>query len=221
MKLQLFLTTTLVAAALGAQPAAAQIFWQSPDYRGLPITPGELGIGVALPGATPEEERANLAWQMRAGLNVMALQCQFDTTLLSQDSYNGILTNHKAELAGAYATLTAYFKRMNKTPKAGRDALDRYGTKTYIGFSTVRAQLSFCQEASRVAKIIMFTPRGSFATATTEHLRALRNSLVVQGEQQFRFPKTVLQFATQDLSPKCWDGKGRYKSKCGVTFIYA
>ena len=68
-----------------AQPAYAQIFWQAPDFRDTAVTPGE-NLGVILPGATPEEERAGWAWQLRSGLNVMALQCQFDRTLLTENS---------------------------------------------------------------------------------------------------------------------------------------
>jgi hypothetical protein len=97
----------VIAVAIAvAQPGAAQTFWQSPDFRGLPIIPGEGDIGIPLPGATPAEENAAIAWQLRSGLNVMALQCQFDKTLLAQDSYSGILVNHREELAKAYSTLT-------------------------------------------------------------------------------------------------------------------
>ncbi len=198
-------------AALFAQPAAAQMFWKSPDFRGVPILPGEAGIGITLPGATPIEERANYVWQMRAGLNVMALQCQFDSTLLAGHSYNGILYNHKDELARAYATLTGYFSRNNKTPKAGRDALDRYGTKTYLGFSTVRAQVGFCQAASVVAKSLLFAPRGSFEAVTMERLREVRNSLVPAYEQQFHPMRYSSNIPQPDLNANCWDRKGRYK----------
>ena len=75
---------TGLCLSLATQPATAQIFWQAPDFRGTPIVPGEVGIGVPLPGATSDELRASIAWQMRAGLNLMALQCQFDRTLLTE-----------------------------------------------------------------------------------------------------------------------------------------
>jgi hypothetical protein len=204
-----------LAIAIG-QPASAQMFWQSPDFRGSPILAGEPAIGIALPGANPIEVRANYVWQMRAALNVMALQCQFESTLLAGHSYNAILLNHKDELANAYAVLTKYFARTNKTPKGGRDALDRYGTKTYLGFSTVRAQVGFCQAASGIAKSVMFAPRGTFETVTMERLRELRNSLVPAYEQQFRPLQYSRGIGTPDLSANCWDKKGRYKGCASI-----
>jgi hypothetical protein len=197
-----------------AQPATAQIFWQSPDFRGTPIISGEAGIGIPMPGATPAEESAAVAWQLRSGLNVMALQCQFDKTLLAQDSYNGILVNHREELAKAYATLTGYFLRIGKTKKVAQDALDRYGTKNYTSFSTVRAQYGFCQAASNIARATLFAPRGSFQTVATERLRELRNSLVPQGEQLFRFGAR-LPISYPDFGNKCWSKRG-YKN-CAYT----
>ncbi len=198
-----------------AQPACAQIFWQAPDFHGTVVTPGE-NLGVILPGATPEEERAGWAWQLRSGLNVMALQCQFDRTLLTENSYNTVLTNHKAELEASFAKVSAYFKRMNKTPKAAQNALDRYGTKTYLGFSTVRGQLGFCQTGSNIARAAIFAPRGSFTILAIERLRELRNSLVVAGEQQFRFAVPRVNAPLPYFENKCWDKRGNYRIKCGM-----
>jgi hypothetical protein len=210
------LALTGLCLSLAAQPAAAQIFWQPPDFSGLPIAPGEVGIGVALPGATPEEQRANLAWQLRAGLNVMALQCQFDRTLLTENTYNATLTNHKAELEASFAKISAYFNRVNKSVKAGQSALDRYGTKTYLGMSTVRGQLGFCQTGSRIARAAIFVPRGSFTALAIERLRELRNSLLPGGEQQFRFPIPRVGVGVPFFEDRCWDKRGKYRRDCGV-----
>ena len=202
--------------ALLSLPAHAQIFWQPPDFHGLPVTPGEPGIGVPLPDATPEELSASVAWQMRSGLNVMALQCQFDRTLLTENTYNTILTNHKAELEASYGTLARYFKRMNKVPKAAQDALDRYGTRSYLAMSTVHGQYEFCQTAADIAKRAIFVPRGSFTAYAIERLRELRASLVRTGEQQFHFyrPTGLVQYPS--FEKKCWTGRGQYKTNCGV-----
>jgi hypothetical protein len=214
MTLRLGLTG--LCLALVAQPAAAQLFWQPPVFTGTPILPNETGIGVALPGATPEEERAGLAWQLRAGLNVMALQCQFDRTLLTENTYNTVLTNHKAELETSFAKIAAYFKRVSKTPKAGQDALDRYGTKTYLGMSTVRGQLGFCQTGANIAHAAIFAPRGSFTTLAIERLRELRNSLIPAGEQQFRYPVPRVSVGLPILEDRCWDKRGNYRRTCGL-----
>ena len=210
------LALTGLCLSLAAQPAFAQIFWQAPDFRGMPIVPGEVGIGVPLPGATPDEARAGLAWQLRSGLNVMALQCQFDRTLLTENTYNATLTNHKAELEESFNKITAYFKRVNKAPKAAQSALDKYGTKTYLGFSTVRGQLGFCQTGSNIAKAAIFAPRGSFTILAIERLRELRSSLLPAGEQQFRFPIPRVNVGMPSFENRCWDKKGKYKRECGI-----
>lgn len=203
----------LVAATLSATPAQAQLFWQPPDFTGAPITPGETGIGQFLPGATPTEMQANMTWQLRAALNVMALQCQFEPTLLAANAYNGVLINHRDELAKTYAALTAYFTRTYKAPKAARLAMETYGTKTYLGFSTVRAQLGFCQTASNVAKAAIFAPRGSFNIVATERLREVRNSLIPGGEQFFRLRKRTLAQPLPDLAGRCWNGRNQFNTK--------
>jgi hypothetical protein len=203
----------LGALALAPTPATAQMFWQAPDFSGAPIIPGEQGIGQFLPDATPVEMQANITWQLRAALNVMALQCQFEGTLLAANAYNGVLVNHRDELAKTYATLVAYFKRMNKTPRAATLAMESYGTKTYLGFSTVRAQIGFCQTASNVAKAAIFAPRGSFNMIATERLREIRNSLVPAGEQFFRFRKRILTQPLPDLSSKCWSKRDEFNTK--------
>lgn len=197
-------------------PATAQIFWQSPPVAGLPLMPGDPGMGIMLPGATVAEERANWAWQMRAGLNVAKLQCKFDASLLTSDSYDGIYLNHAVEMAEAYETLRKYFVRTNKAARAAQGALDKYGTKTYSAFSTVTSQYGFCQTASRIGKKALFAPRGGFTIFTVERLRELRNSLIPGGEQYFR--RTRVDFVAANLDDACWDRRGRYIMRCG--FIY-
>ncbi len=216
--MRVFLILCMATLSAYAAPARAQIFWQSPNFAGSPLTVGEAGIGVGLPGATPAEERANWTWQMRSAMNLAALQCKFDKTLLANDIYSGILRNHAGELATAYETLRSYFKRTTKTPKAAQDALDRYGTKTYSGYSTVGSQLGFCDTASRIGQKAMFAARGSFTIFVTEHLRELRNALILGGEQQFRFAPLSVRFATLDLSDRCWDRRGDYRASCGMLY---
>jgi hypothetical protein len=201
MKVRSVLLTAVTIAV--AQPASAQIFWQSPDFRGTPIVPGEVGMGIPLPGASPTEEAAAIAWQLRSGLNVMALQCQFDKTLLAQDSYNGILYNHRDELTKIYKTLNGYFIRTSKTAKIAQDNFDKYGTKNYTSFSTVRAQFGYCQAASNIARATLFAPRGSFQTIAFERLRELRSALVPQGEQLFRFGRKM-PINYPSFENKCW-----------------
>lgn len=174
------------AALVGAAPASAQFYFKGPDVAGPRVTGEEPGILTQqLPGATPAEIRAAMVWNIRAALNVAALQCQFAKTLLTLPNYNTILRDHAAELNGSYTTLTKYFMRTNKTPKAGQTALDQYGTRVYSSFSAVHAQLTFCYTADDVSKQVVFAPRGQVGEVAALRLRELRNSLTKWGEHQF------------------------------------
>lgn len=205
----------MLAPLIQAAPALAQGYWVPPDFSGAALNGYEAGMGVPLPNATMAEQNAALVWNLRAGLNVAALQCGYEPTLRTLQNYNAILSNHTAELGDSFRTLTAYFKRTNKTPALGQKALDSFGTKTYSGFSTVRAQVGFCYAASRIGRIGLFTPRGRFLTFAQEHLRELRNSLTPQGEQQFRIrvpERMALKPSFAD--ERCWK-KNSYLVRCG------
>ncbi|WP_436430976.1 hypothetical protein, partial [Enterococcus faecium] len=58
-----------VASAALAGPASAQFFFQSHDMSGPPARGDEPGL-PSLPGATEDEVRANLVWNLRSALNV-------------------------------------------------------------------------------------------------------------------------------------------------------
>ncbi|MBK6297916.1 MAG: hypothetical protein IPF48_08040 [Sphingomonadales bacterium] len=206
---------TLSTLFIVSAPAQAQGYWVPPNFSGPPVSGYEPGMGVPLPNATTAEQNAALIWNLRAGLNVAALQCAFEPTLRTMQNYNAILNDHNSELASSFNTLTAYFKRVNKSPALGQKALDSYGTKTYSGFSTVRAQVGFCYAASRIGRIGLFTPKGRFITLAQEHLRELRNSLTPQGEQQFRI-RMPERFAARPnfAQDSCWK-KNKYLAKCG------
>ncbi|MFV0622809.1 hypothetical protein ACBY01_02190 [Sphingomonas sp. ac-8] len=207
------------AVAAHAAPASAQFFFKSPDLAGPAVTGTEPGIVVqALPGATGDELRAALAWNLRAGLNVAALQCQFEPTLLTLNNYNDLLDTHADELKRSYDVLAKYFERSAKTKKEGQTALDQFGTRVYSSFSTVSAQLNFCQAAGEIGQEAVFTPKGHFGELAQERMRKLRNSLVPAGERQF--PRSIYQrplASTEPFTrPKCWR-KGEWQLKrCGA-----
>jgi hypothetical protein len=202
------------------QAVSAQIFYKAPNYSGLPVTALEPGFDQPMPGATPKEINAALAWNLRSALNIAALQCQFEPTLRTVENYNALIGDHKAELDAAYASLNAYYIRSKKAVKAGQAALDTFGTRTISAYSTVTGQLGFCETAGRVGKEALFTPKGGFFALATKRLRELRNSLKPAGEQHFgsvmylRMTRTALP----DLDPKCWDKKGKYIASCGTIY---
>ncbi len=209
----------LVAVSAGAlaAPAAAQFYLQSHSFPGGAIVGDEPNMGAPLPGATPAEVRAGLVWNMRAALNVAALQCQFEPTLLTVPNYNAILKDHDSEFDGAQAALTKYFTRVNKSKAAGQTALDRFGTRTYSSFVTVGGQLGFCQTAAAIGRDAVFTPRGQFGSLAAERMQQLRNSLFgAWGEEGIPHWVVHSRGTTPRLDPICWDKKGNWVvKKCG------
>lgn len=201
-------------------PASAQFYIKEYDYAGDPVSGIEPDIMQQLPGASDAEMAAGMVWTLRAALNVAALQCQFEPMLLTQGTYNALLVDHGEELKSSWLALDRYFTRQNKTTRAGQNALDQYGTRTYSSFATVASQLGFCRTAAAVGRDVIFSPRGSLATIARMRLRELRNSLTPYGEQQF--PR-YLQPSPAPL-PKfdqvCWNRKGEWQTrKCGSSTL--
>ena len=216
MALRLAAIAAISAAALLTPTIAdAAFFWKAPDLRGEPVLGGEPGILTGtLAGATPDELRAALVWNLRSGLNVAALQCQFEPTLLTRSQYNVLLDNHREELGKAYHVLSNYFKRTDK--KAGQTKLDQYGTRTYSSFSTVLGQYTFCETASSVGRQAIFAPRGQLYRVAETRMRELRKSLALGGEQQFIFWIPPYQPLLPSFDEKCWK-KGELSTSCGWT----
>lgn len=218
MKKRILAGALLAAGLFAGSPASAQFFMKSYDFRGGPVTGLEPELGMPLPGATPAEVRAGLVWNLRAALNVAALQCDFAPTLLTVDRYNAMLKDHSAELKAAFDTLNAYFVRTAKTKAAGQSAFDRFGTRTYSAFATVQAQFGFCQTASKIGTEVIFAPRGKMGDVAVNFMREMRNSLIPYGEQQFpRAFSSRTYFFLPNFQPDCWK-KGNYDVRyCGTS----
>lgn len=205
-----------VAAALLPAAASAAFFWKAPDLRGEPVTGAEPGVLTGtLPGATPAELRAALVWNLRSGLNVAALQCQFEPTLLTRNQYNAMLDNHRAELADAYRVLSNYFTRTDR--KGGQTKLDQYGTRTYSSFSTVLAQYTFCETASAIGSQAIFAPKGQLYRVAEQRMRELRKSLSLAGEQQFIFWVPPYTPVLPPFAHDCWDKSNELRGRCSWT----
>jgi hypothetical protein len=209
------------AAGLASAPAPAQLFWNPPSFAGEAVEGGELGIAAPLVDATPAEQRANMMWAMRAGLNVAALQCQFSPTLMTVRNYNALLAHHGKELNAAYKTITKYFTRTVKGVKPSQTALDQYTTRTYNGFSTLKAQLSFCQTASKIGYAALRQPQGSLNKTVGLRMREFRNSLIPV--EDGILPKMVLvpSVPLPPLNDDCWDKRDNLKDECRGNLAYA
>ena len=212
----------LIGLAMGmaaAAPASAQLFWKSPNFSGEPITGNEPDVLIQLPGATAAEINAEVVWTLRAGLNFAALQCQFAPSLMTVNNYNQLLGHHSKELAADYQLLQGYFKRTAKkgaTTNQINAAFDNFNTRTYSSFSSVFAQVGFCQTASRIGSAALMQPKGTLEVTAHTRLRELRNSLkpaadgIYVGVQQIQFPGSQLPV----LPPDCFDRQGEIKKKC-------
>jgi hypothetical protein len=200
------LALSIAALAGLAGPAQAYLYWSKPAFVGAPAVGGEPGITLPMPGAQPKELDAALVWTMRAGLNVAALQCQFAPALRTVDNYNNMLRQHAAELQATYATLGAYFKRV--AGKQWQTALDDFSTKTYNSFSTLRAQLSYCEVAASIAQETLEQPRGRLGSIAAERMREFRNSLIPVGDQVFAMHEATVQFDPIE-DPRCYNKKGK------------
>lgn len=204
-------------AMLSAAPVGAQFYLKSHDYSGAEIQGDESDVVQNLPGATAAERHAGVAWTLRAGLNVAALQCGFQPTLLAVHSYNAMLTDHKAELAASWDTLGKYFNRTAGTKLKGRDALDHFQTLTYSSFSTIQAQLNFCQTAAAIGRDAAFTPRGQFGALAGQRLRELRNSQTPAGELSFGRYLYADRTPLPRFDAECWDKNAVWREKkCGA-----
>jgi hypothetical protein len=208
------------AAALAmAAPASAQLYLNDPGFAKGAIEGSDPLVGIPIPGATPAEYRAHLLWNLRAGLNVAALQCQFSPYLRSVSNYNSILAHHNVELAAAYTALNGYFKRTQGSVPKGQKAFDDYTTSTYNNFSTLQAQYGFCQTASNIAKEALTRPKGQFHLTAEQRMRELRGSLVAVTQTSVAYaPQLISMPVLPPLEPDCYDRKNRLKDKCAAQY---
>ncbi len=209
------------AALLAAQGAAAQLFVEDPGFQKGPIVGSDPLVGLPIPGATGDEYRAHLLWNLRAGLNVAALQCQFSPYLRAVDNYNGLLAHHSKELDTAYKAMNAYFARTQGGKAKGQKAFDDYTTTTYNNFSTLQAQYGFCQTATAIAKEALTRPKGELHLTAQERMRELRSSLVPAKVWLVTYnPYDVGTLPMPPLDNKCYDRRDRLKASCASTIAY-
>lgn len=82
-------------------------------------------------------------WDMRAALNVAALQCQSDPMLALPDRYNTFIRLHEDELKRVYNSLVS--------KRGGQAKFDRINTQTYNRFATIKQKVLFCTKAADIS----------------------------------------------------------------------
>lgn len=203
-----------VAATLAAAPAPAQLYISQPDLRSASIEPSDPLVGLPLPGATAAEYRANLLWNLRAGLNVAALQCQFSDYLRAVPNYNALLAHHSVEFAAAYTVLNNYYRRT--LGAKGQKAFDDYSTITYNNWSSAQAQQIFCQTATNITKSALATPKGQLVDLAQSRMRELRNALVPVYDPRPAYRPYLIRFKPlPPLAAECYNKKDQLRRLCG------
>ena len=141
-----------------------------------PPSPGGFMVpkAVVLRPTTPAETEANAVWNIRAALNVAALQCQYSPYLATVKTYNAMLKHHSEELSRAQATLVAHFKRYDGAKAI--NSFDQYTTRTYNSYSTLDAQYSFCEAAGRVGREVLATPRDKLGAEAIRRAPEIREA---------------------------------------------
>lgn len=196
-------SSAALLAAASALSAQAQAL--APMADDAPLPPGVMAP-VKMRDMTPAERRAHQVWSLRAALNVAALQCQFSPFLRTVKNYNLMLPHHSAELASALKTMNDHFVRLDGA-KTARRTFDQYTTRTYNSFSTLDAQLSFCQKASDIGWEALAARKGSYADIAEARLPEVRAAMIPKWN-----PLVLVQLGWLDVpgfANPCLDRKGR------------
>jgi hypothetical protein len=182
--------STVAAAAILLAPAAGAATKSVASKPAAKPTPaatapaGAAAVPVRVPGSymvpkavvmramTPAEAEANAIWNVRAALNVAALQCQYSKYLATTPNYNAFLKHHADEIAKAQATMMAHFKRYDGAKATA--AFDSYLTKTYNSYSTLDAQYQFCEAAGVVGRAVLALPKGTLGAQAVRHMPEIR-----------------------------------------------
>jgi hypothetical protein len=137
-------------------------------------TPGTYMVpkAVIMRNMTPAEAEANAIWNIRAALNVAALQCQYSKYLATTPNYNAFLKHHADEMKNAQATLMAHFKRYDGAKATA--SFDTYLTKTYNSYSTLDAQYQFCEAAGVIGRQVLVIPKGKLGVEALQHMPQIR-----------------------------------------------
>lgn len=142
-----------------------------------PAKPGGFMVpkAVVLRAPTPAEIEANAVWNVRAALNVAALQCQYSPFLATTANYNATLQHHGDELARAQATMVGHFRRQVGARAAS--SFDQYTTRTYNSYSTLDAQYNFCTAAGLLGRQVLAATKGGLGRIALKGSADMRASL--------------------------------------------
>ena len=178
--------TTAAPAKKSAKPAAAKPAVKAPPPPVVPepvaAAPSRVPVGgfmvpkqVILKNPTAADIEANAVWNLRAAMNVAALQCQYSAFLRTTRNYNSFLQAHSEELVRAQMTMIAHFRRTDGAKALSK--FDEYTTRTYNSYSTLDAQYAFCNAAGLVGRHALAVPKGKLGTTAIARGPEIRAAL--------------------------------------------
>jgi len=160
-----------LVALVCAAPAHAQYRYATEDARPLPpagSTPNQRIPALAADGAYDTVNHglspAQMAWHVRAALNVAALGCRDVAEPETVAAYNAMLGRQKMSLAAADAAVKAQYRARYGADWDARH--DRDMTRVYNFFAQPPAQTGFCRVARDVlAEVASISPEQFVAFA--------------------------------------------------------
>ena len=204
----------LVACSAGSWPPCAATL---PPALGRsipprPLPPAGAVAGMAIPARDARGVRqtvnadltaAQTVWNLRAALNVAALNCREANYQPLLDSYKGFLERHAKALAAADRAVDEEFRR--KHGNAARRAQDAYTTKVYNYFALPPVLPDLCEAALAVGiDLPKVAPAGleRFAGQALPHLEQV-------------FETFFRRFEQYRADAAAWDARYRYRTGAG------
>lgn len=163
---------------------------------------------VEAKGLNEAELAAVRTWNLRAALNVAALQCQYSPYLHTVDRYNAMLKQHGKELNQVRIALDKAFAR-TAGAKQGPRELDRFNTRLYQAYASTDAIYGFCEAAAAAGREALLTPLGKLRATADAQTPLIRAAMTPKADVF----ATKLEYASfEPLTGVCMDRRGRQRS---------
>lgn len=159
-------------------------------------------------GLNAAEQEAVKTWNLRAALNVAALQCQYSPYLRTVDRYNAMLKQHGKELNQVRIALDKGFARVSGA-KLGPRELDRFNTRLYQAYASTDAIIGFCEAASAAGREALLTPLGKLGEAAAVQTPLIRSAMTPRADM---FNTKLEYTAFAPLTGVCADRRGRQRN---------
>jgi hypothetical protein len=96
----------------------------------------------------------------------------------------------------------------------GPKKFDDYTTSTYNNFSTLQAQMGFCQVAAAVTRDALQRPKGQLHVTAETRMREFRNSLAAASDRFSAYNPGAIRAPNLPLTDQCWDRNDQLKAEC-------